>query len=63
MLCFVRNANRFSDPGLQEQLGGGRLSKSSSRCVLPMWNKHDGKITTIAAGERGTLPLLRALSQ
>merc|ERR550514_35279 len=48
MACFVRSWNRFSEPGLAEHDGGGKFNKSCSRCVLPTWNKHDGRITTEA---------------
>merc|ERR550514_2139624 len=48
MACLVRSWKRFSEPGLQEHDGGGKFRRSCSRCVLPTWKRHEGRITTDA---------------
>merc|ERR1719343_1683052 len=55
---FVRSWNKFGAPGFEEHAGGGRFSKSCSRCVLPTWNRHDGKITTLFSPPMAPVPVL-----
>ncbi|CAK0823062.1 unnamed protein product [Prorocentrum cordatum] len=35
------------EPGLGEHEGGGKFSRSTSRCVLPTWNRQEGRMTAL----------------